>query len=137
MTTIWPVEPITELTAEMEALLHESIGAVSPDVASDVARVRADLAAGAIHGAVVAFILGQNGSDEYYLVNSVRATHFYNDEGELVEKIYGGKWDIEPDPIKHAHLMIAHIDKKRQELGIDKARERVLMDMADRQALEG
>jgi len=52
------------------------------------------------------------------------------------EKIYGGMWDIEPDPIKHAHLLIAHIDKKRKELGIDKARERVLMDMADRQALE-
>jgi carbon-monoxide dehydrogenase catalytic subunit len=33
--------------------------------------------------------------------------------------------------------MIAHIDKKRTALGIDKARERVLMDMADRQALEG
>jgi carbon-monoxide dehydrogenase catalytic subunit len=32
--------------------------------------------------------------------------------------------------------MIAHIDKKRQALGIDKARERILMDMADRQALE-
>jgi carbon-monoxide dehydrogenase catalytic subunit len=32
--------------------------------------------------------------------------------------------------------MIAHIDKKRHALGIDKARERVLMDMADRQALE-
>ena len=27
-------------------------------------------------------------------------------------------------------------DKKRKELGIDKARERILMDMADRQALE-
>ena len=53
-----------------------------------------------------------------------------------LEKIYGGMWDIEPDPIKHAHKMIAHIDKKRKELGIDKARERVLMDMADRQALE-
>ncbi|MEE4242335.1 MAG: anaerobic carbon-monoxide dehydrogenase catalytic subunit [Desulfopila sp.] len=52
-----------------------------------------------------------------------------------MEKIYGGKWDCEPDPIKHAHKMIAHIDKKRAELGIDKARERVLMDMADRQAL--
>jgi carbon-monoxide dehydrogenase catalytic subunit len=34
-----------------------------------------------------------------------------------------------------ARLLIAHIDKKRKELGIDKARERVLMDMADRQAL--
>lgn len=52
-----------------------------------------------------------------------------------MEKIYGGKWDCEADPIKHAHKMIAHIDKKRKELGIDKARERVLMDMADRQAL--
>jgi carbon-monoxide dehydrogenase catalytic subunit len=57
--------------------------------------------------------------------------YLYND----MEKIYGGKWDCEPDPIKHAHKMIAHIDKKRKELGIDKARERVLMDMADRQAL--
>ena len=55
---------------------------------------------------------------------------------EKMEDVYGGKWDCEPDPIKHAHKMIAHIDKKRKELGIDKARERVLMDMADRQALE-
>ena len=61
--------------------------------------------------------------------------HDYLSKG--FEKLYGGMWDIEPDPIKHARLMIAHIDKKRQELGIDKARERVLMDMADRQALEG
>ncbi len=53
-----------------------------------------------------------------------------------LEQVYGGKWDLEPDPIKHAHKMIAHIDKKRKELGIDKARERVLMDMADRQKLE-
>ncbi len=55
---------------------------------------------------------------------------------EEMEDIYGGMWDCEPDPIKHAHKMIAHIDKKRKELGIDKARDRVLMDMADRQALE-
>jgi carbon-monoxide dehydrogenase catalytic subunit len=58
--------------------------------------------------------------------------YLYNE----LEEIYGGKWDCEPDPIKHAHKMIAHIDKKRKALGIDKARERVLMDMADRQALE-
>ena len=58
--------------------------------------------------------------------------YLYNE----LENIYGGKWDCEADPIKHAHKMIAHIDKKRKELGIDKARERVLMDMADRQALE-
>ncbi|MGD2125896.1 MAG: anaerobic carbon-monoxide dehydrogenase catalytic subunit [Desulfobacteraceae bacterium] len=53
-----------------------------------------------------------------------------------LEGIYGGMWDMEPDPIAHAHKMIAHIDKKRKALGIDKARERVLMDMADRQKLE-
>ncbi len=53
-----------------------------------------------------------------------------------IEKLYGGKWDIEPDPIKMAQLMIAHIDKKRKELGIDKARERQLMSMEDRQKLE-
>ena len=35
-----------------------------------------------------------------------------------------------------AQMMIAHIDKKRRALGIDKARERVLMDMSDRRALE-
>ncbi len=55
---------------------------------------------------------------------------------EDMEKLYGGKWDLEADPIKHAHKMIAHIDRKRKELGIDKARERVLMDMAARQKLE-
>ncbi len=53
-----------------------------------------------------------------------------------LEKIYGGMWDLEADPIRHAQKMIAHIDKKRKELGIDMARERVLMDMADRQKLE-
>jgi len=51
------------------------------------------------------------------------------------EELYGGMWDTEPDPIKHAHKMIAHIDKKRKALGIDKARERVMMDFAARQAL--
>ena len=55
---------------------------------------------------------------------------------EDFEKMYGGMWDFEIDPIKHAHKMIAHIDKKRKALGIDKARERVLMDMADRQKLD-
>ncbi|MBF0211380.1 MAG: anaerobic carbon-monoxide dehydrogenase catalytic subunit [Desulfamplus sp.] len=55
---------------------------------------------------------------------------------EEMEKMYGGKWDVTDDPMEHAHKMIAHIDKKRKELGIDKARERVLMDMADRQKLE-
>ncbi len=62
---------------------------------------------------------------------------FHDYISKELENIYGGKWDVEPDPIKHAWLMIDHIDKKRKALGIDKARERVLMDMADRQKLEG
>jgi len=56
---------------------------------------------------------------------------------EEMEKMYGGMWDFEKDPILHARKMIAHIDKKRKALGIDKARERVMMDMSDRMALEG
>ncbi len=55
---------------------------------------------------------------------------------EDFEAIYGGMWAFEPDPIKAAHLMIEHIDKKRQALGIDKARERILYDMAMRRELE-
>jgi len=55
---------------------------------------------------------------------------------EDFEAIYGGMWAFEPDPIKAAHLMIDHIDKKRQALGIDKARERILYDMAMRRELE-
>ena len=64
------------------------------------------------------------------------APEFKNYLYSELESIYGGKWDCEPDPVKHAHKMIAHIDKKRKELGIDKARERVLMGMADRQKIE-
>jgi len=62
---------------------------------------------------------------------------FHDYISKEMEKMFGGMWDLEADPIKHAQMMIAHIDRKRKELGIDKARERVLMDMADRQALEG
>jgi len=51
------------------------------------------------------------------------------------EEVYGGMWAFEPDPIKAATLMIEHIDKKRKALGIDKARERVLFDMAMRREL--
>jgi carbon-monoxide dehydrogenase catalytic subunit len=53
-----------------------------------------------------------------------------------MEKMYGGMWAFEPDPIRAAHLMIAHIDKKRKALGIDKARERVLYDMDMRRELD-
>jgi carbon-monoxide dehydrogenase catalytic subunit len=52
-----------------------------------------------------------------------------------MEDLYGGMWAFEPDPHKMAEMMIAHIDKKRKALGIDKARERVLYDMAMRREL--
>ncbi len=47
-----------------------------------------------------------------------------------------GKWGFATDPYEIARMMIAHIDKKRKALGIDKARERVLMSMEDRQKLD-
>ena len=47
-----------------------------------------------------------------------------------------GKWGFTPDPYEMARMMIAHIDKKRQALGLDKGKERVLIDMADRRALD-
>ncbi|MGO8667140.1 MAG: anaerobic carbon-monoxide dehydrogenase catalytic subunit [Desulfobaccales bacterium] len=53
-----------------------------------------------------------------------------------IEEELGGKWDFEPDPELAAKKMIAHIDLKRKALGIDKARERVLMDMDMRRKLE-
>jgi carbon-monoxide dehydrogenase catalytic subunit len=55
---------------------------------------------------------------------------------EEFEKLYGGMWDLEVDPLLHARKMIAHIDKKRKALGIDRARARIMMDMSDRRALE-
>lgn len=58
--------------------------------------------------------------------------HLFEEMGEL----YGATWDFEKDPVKAAHKMIAHIDKKREALGINVKKERVLMDMADRQKLE-
>ncbi|MGC8907515.1 MAG: anaerobic carbon-monoxide dehydrogenase catalytic subunit [Desulfomonilaceae bacterium] len=55
-----------------------------------------------------------------------------------IEKVYGGKWDfVEKDPYEMAKRCLAHIDAKRKALGIDKARERVLFDMAMRREIAG
>jgi len=54
-----------------------------------------------------------------------------------MEEIYGGLWEMEADPVKLAQKMIAHIDKKRKALGIDKKRERILFDMEMRRDLGG
>jgi len=53
-----------------------------------------------------------------------------------LEEELGGKWDLVVNPLEHARKMIAHIDKKRKELGIDKARDRVLFDMEARRQLD-
>jgi carbon-monoxide dehydrogenase catalytic subunit len=55
--------------------------------------------------------------------------------GEL-EELGMGKWGFATDPFDIAKLMIDHIDKKRKALGIDKSRERVLMDMSDRREID-
>ncbi|HID06375.1 MAG TPA: anaerobic carbon-monoxide dehydrogenase catalytic subunit [Armatimonadetes bacterium] len=53
-----------------------------------------------------------------------------------MERLFKAKWACEPDPEEAAKLMIKHIDEKRKALGIDKARERILFDMAMRRELE-
>ena len=54
---------------------------------------------------------------------------------EGLEEIVGGKWSFEPDLKKMAKLIIAHIEKKRDALGINAKKERKLYDMEDRRAL--
>jgi carbon-monoxide dehydrogenase catalytic subunit len=55
---------------------------------------------------------------------------------EGFDAIFKGKWAFEADPVKSAGMMIEQINKKRKALGIDKATERVLYDMAARRELE-
>ncbi|MBN2448506.1 MAG: carbon monoxide dehydrogenase, partial [Phycisphaerae bacterium] len=54
---------------------------------------------------------------------------------EEMEQAYGGRWAVEPDPGRMAALMIDHIEKKREKLGISKAKERVLFDMEMRREM--
>ena len=66
----------------------------------------------------------------------VEGTKFHDLLFDGLEKQGLGKWGFSPDPHEMAQMMIAHIDKKRKALGIDKARERVLLDMSDRRDLQ-
>jgi carbon-monoxide dehydrogenase catalytic subunit len=66
---------------------------------------------------------------------SIKDTKFHNLLFDGLEKQGYGKWGTAADPIEIAQMMIAHIDKKRKQLGIDKARERTLVDMSDRREL--
>ena len=66
----------------------------------------------------------------------IEETKFHRHLFEELEELGMGKWGFTADPYEMARLMIAHIDKKRKALGIDKTRERVLMDMASRREME-
>lgn len=66
----------------------------------------------------------------------VKNTKFHDLLFNGLEKQGFGKWGHTTDPIEMAHMMIEHIDKKRKALGIDKARERTLVDMADRREIQ-
>ncbi|MBN1998846.1 anaerobic carbon-monoxide dehydrogenase catalytic subunit [candidate division KSB1 bacterium] len=52
-----------------------------------------------------------------------------------LEKLVGGSWAMEKTPAEMAARMIDHIRKKREKLGISKAKERVLYDMEMRREL--
>jgi carbon-monoxide dehydrogenase catalytic subunit len=67
---------------------------------------------------------------------TIAETKFHKLLFEGLEQQGLGKWGFAKDPYEMAALMIDHIDKKREALGIMGERERVLMDMADRRDLE-
>jgi carbon-monoxide dehydrogenase catalytic subunit len=52
-----------------------------------------------------------------------------------IEAELGGKWAVQDDPAEAAELMAAHIEAKRDALGINEERERKLYGMEDRQKL--
>jgi carbon-monoxide dehydrogenase catalytic subunit len=53
-----------------------------------------------------------------------------------MEGITGGRFEWEPDPEEAACKILAHIEKKRDALGINQKRERKLYDMKERRELE-
>jgi carbon-monoxide dehydrogenase catalytic subunit len=55
---------------------------------------------------------------------------------EGIQADTGGKWAVEDDPIKAADIICAHIEGKRDALGINKTQERKLYSMEDRQKLK-
>jgi carbon-monoxide dehydrogenase catalytic subunit len=66
------------------------------------------------------------------ILGAPNLTRYLTDE---IEKELGGKWAFEADPVKAAHMMIEHIEKKREALGINVEKERKLYDMEERRAL--
>jgi hydroxylamine reductase (hybrid-cluster protein) len=74
-------------------------------------------------------------SSGFYTVSSDTRLSDSKELSADMEKMTGGKWGFTADPRQMAQKMITHIDNKRKALGIDKARERVLYDMAMRREL--
>ncbi len=66
------------------------------------------------------------------ILGAPNLTRYLTDE---IEKDLGGKWAFERDPIKAAHMMIEHIESKRETLGINAEKERKLYDMEERRSL--
>jgi len=66
------------------------------------------------------------------ILGAPNLTRYLTDE---IEKDIGGKWAFERDPVKAAQMMIEHIEKKRDALGINIEKERKLYDMEERRAL--
>jgi carbon-monoxide dehydrogenase catalytic subunit len=67
---------------------------------------------------------------------TIADTKFHKLLFEGLEQQGLGKWGFAKEPDQMAAMIIDHIDKKREALGIMGERERVLMDMADRQKLD-
>lgn len=63
------------------------------------------------------------------------AKKFYNYLMEGLMKEVGARWNVEEDPLEIARLMIKRIEAKRDALGINKKKERVLFDMEMRRDL--
>jgi len=56
---------------------------------------------------------------------------------EGITQELGAHWNIAEAPLDIARIMIDHIEQKRDALGINKKRDRVLFDMAMRRDLGG
>jgi len=68
-------------------------------------------------------------------VSGAKAFNKFLHEG--IRELYAAAWATEEDPIKLAQIMIKGIDGKREALGINKKKDRVLFDMAMRRDLGG
>ncbi len=69
----------------------------------------------------------------FYVEGSANVNRFLTEE---MEGLTGGRFEWEPDPVKAADKMLAHIEKKREALGINAHKERKLFDMKERRGID-